>query len=430
MTERIPIARYIEENLPTKFYLVFPDPKLSFTDESSVNDIYYYAIVDSDNTVRFAKFDRKKGAINDTNLNKYGQFIKIGKILRVLNKDLSDKEVEQLVYSITALSSSRLTHEVKSVKDVYENTFFTSCMTKDEDDIYEVYSMLGIRAIQIYEGESEIGRALLWDNVNITKGDLDVNVPLVDRIYSSTSNYEKIASYLMDNKYFIRRGQYIYCSEDNNLYIRYKNEDGVEIGLENAKLKKEYSDLRSKLERADLKLPYMDTLYYVNDMGIFSYHVPDSIQLRSHEFHTMEQLIEDQEDVTCECCGEDFDRDSMTITHDGSLVCERCIANEYVYTEDRDEYYHIEDAYRCVTNGKYYASTEYLVSVNDEYYLDDDDEVVYAVDKGKYSLIGDTVFCETDGNYYVNTDYLVKVDSVYYLKDDPNIPSVLTEAVN
>ena len=254
--------------------------------------------------------------------------IKLGKILRGLDPQISDLEIEKKVKIWQSYYIEPDVEVMDDVEEVYNlphspsGTIRTSCMRSKG----KYYSYLkrdleeSLKVAVIKEGDELVARALLWYDVE----DSECNqYNVLDRIYYSKEKYlEVLKKWASNNNFYHKLEQtYTNCEE----FVAPTGEI-VELNLKIP----HYVDVNEYY-------PFLDTfrwsdgeyLYNNNDDGCYQY-----------EFSSTSGDIEGVEQYTCDCCGRDCSSDELRyIEATSEDVCEDCLVEYYRWVESEGAYY-------------------------------------------------------------------------------------------
>lgn len=132
---------------------------------------------------------------------------------------------------------------------------------------------------------------------------------------------------------------------------------------------------------------------------------------------------------SCDCCGDNYDRDELTELSNGDIVCDHCLSEYYVMCERRSTYIPRDDAI-FIQDEEYwvddrYADDYYLI--DDTYYLNIPDDYRELSD-GSLVLVDDTFMCEIDEEWYhVDDKVMVFIKGVQKAVYSGNVPSTHKE---
>jgi hypothetical protein len=150
-------------------------------------------------------------------------------------------------------------------------------------------------------------------------------------------------------------------------------------------------------------------------------------------------VVGDEDSASCEDCGDRFPEDDgyWVGVHEETHICSSCCDNEYQYVYGRRQNrYYVQNIYTVEVNGEYYdeaylsdnnivcledgehAELDDCVSINDDWYLNDDERICYAEDIEEYALKDDCWQCEESNNWYTDATESVEVDGKLYHPDN------------
>ena len=207
-----------------------------------------------------------------------------------------------------------------------------------------------------------IGRAILWENLEVTDSGLG-HIKLMDRIYYKDDQVLAIFKKWAGKQGYWHKERQSF--EHKREFISPNNERHS-LSL----------DFHPTQDWRDGEYPYMDTMSFAdgqwkilsNNEEELAYNLDSTGGGYSH-------IGEDQ--GYCEYCQEYYDLDTLTYIEGYGTVCEHCLAENFVLCTDSDEYVGVDDAYYCSTDGNYYAETDELVRIGDKLFHRDDPKIFY-----------------------------------------------------
>lgn len=108
-------------------------------------------------------------------------------------------------------------------------------------------------------------------------------------------------------------------------------------------------------------------------------------------------LVEDG--IACAQCGDHFDPDYDGIFIDNAnqaYCCTSCAETDgWRFAEDTDEFHAIDDLVFVQSENSYYYCTDDLVLIDDEWYLEDDEDIVYSEDQDEFLIQCDAVWIDS-----------------------------------
>ena len=392
----------LTKNVKNNKYLVFSNKTYKvFTD---VLDINLDEVIQLKRAIGGIYVEYYNNMLWITNARGFRQPIKLGKLLKAVNPDFTDKQVSDFVdkfnryhdYDLSVISVSDCISEVYNYSHDSSGSIGGSCM-KGCGEYFESleYSCPNLKIAYIKDNDADylLGRALLWEAYDSE----DNQYKIMDRIYYDCEKTKiLLEKYAEANGYYFRKEASGYC------------EDFYDTTT------KTWVKLRLKVELKDSLIgtytPYMDT---------FRYYIKNNNTLYNFEgvYYTNELTNTDGEAVytTCDICGSSCADGSVFSNYHGERICESCLEN-YRYVESRDDYIHYDFVIQLRDTDTYFLQDDsYLVWVEDRGWCDYADNVHFVVDTEEYYEDTDELYYTEDTCelYSSNLD-LYEYDGFYY----------------
>lgn len=340
-----------------------------------------------------------------TNSKGFRQPIKLGKLLKAINPDFTDKQVSDFVdkfnrYHDYDLSCIQISDNISEVYDYLHDSSGTvggSCMRGYGEYFKSLEnSCLTLKIAYIKDNKNDyylIGRALLWEAYDSE----DNQYKIMDRIYYDCEKTKiLLEKYAEANGYYFRKESSGYC----NSFYDTSNKKWVELNLK--------VELKNSL--IGTYTPYMDTFRYYNKNNNTLYNFDGA-------GCTEELTGTDGEAVssTCDICGEYCSNDSVFSAHHGERICESCL-EDYRYVESRGDYIYYDLVIQLRDTATYFLQDDsYLVWVEDKGWYDYIDNVHFVVDIEEYYEDTDELYYTEDTcDWYSSNLDLYEYDGVYY----------------
>lgn len=112
--------------------------------------------------------------------------------------------------------------------------------------------------------------------------------------------------------------------------------------------------------------------------------------LDCYPFEGMEYIANYFDLVKCEDCGNWVDGEDTARTANGTLVCSRCLDDNYIYVNSEDEFYYIDDCYQCQDCG--------------EWFIDNSDNCIEVLDNDGDTALYVCSDCAENNYYFWNSD--------------------------
>lgn len=374
----------LTKNVKNNKYLVFSNKTYNlFTD---ILDIEIDEIIQLKKAIGGIYVEYFNNMLWITNSKGFRQPIKLGKLLKAINPDFTDKQVSDFVdkfnryheYDLSCIQFSDNISEVYNYSHDSSGTVGGSCM-RGYGEYFESLenSCLTLKIAYIKDDEDEylIGRALLWEAYDVNGKPYKI----MDRIYYDCEKTKiLLEKYAEANGYYFRKESSGYC------------EDFYDTTT------KTWVKLRLKVELKDsligTKTPYMDTFRYYNKNNNILYNF-EGAGYTDELTHTNGEAV----CVTCDVCGNSCADDLVISDYHCEIICESCL-EDYRYVESRNDYIHYDNVIQ--------------LRDTDTYFLQDDSyDLVWVEDRGWYDYADNVHFVEDTEEYYEDTDEL------YYTED-------------
>jgi hypothetical protein len=347
---------------------------------------------------------------NQPLLRKYGQMTKPGKIVRKLRPNAPDEEVEAFATLWRQIYEPQQTH-IEILEDVptaYNSSNYAreagtimSCMT-NELDFVSFYNRVEAKVVVLKNQHDKIlARAIYWPSVNFANGTADV--PLMDRVYTTDEPYyEPMFKWAATNSVY-RKFRQSYTSKQD-----FVAPDGRTFTST--------AYIRTPLPNSRY-YPYMDTFtYYDNDSGRFI-NTPDDIEDGltfestggSYEHIYPDEVYVDghgyipEDDVVYLANGEPCYIDDAIMVggsyyHIDNPHIVRTPDGEYIFRADailteNDEYYHVDDPNLILTSDELWfhesdpeIGTDYVYTEDTNQYVHIDDTYESTISQGVYFI--------------------------------------------
>lgn len=376
----------LTKNVKNNKYLVFSNKTYNLFND--VLDISLDKIIQLKRAIGGIYVEYFNNMLWITNSKGFRQPIKLGKLLKAIKPDFTDKQVSDFVdkfnryhdYDLSCIQISDNISDVYNEPHDSSGTVGSSCM-KECGEYFESLenscSTLKIAYIKDYENDYYlIGRALLWEAYD-SEGTL---YKIMDRIYYDCEKTKiLLEKYAEANGYYFRKEASGYCTS----FYDTSTKKWIELNLK--------VELKGSL--IDSYTPYMDTFRYYNKNNNTLYNFDGAS-------YTNELTYTDGEAVytTCDVCGESCNNDSSVYSdYHGERICESCLEN-YRYVESRDDYIHYDFVIQLRDTDTYFLQ-------------DDSDDLVWVGDRGWYDYADNVHFVVDTEEYYEDTDEL------YYTED-------------
>lgn len=291
-----------------------------------------------------------------------------------------------------------------------------SCMKGESGymDIYRNCDKLKILILRNKDGEL-CGRALIW---YISEG-----ITLMDRIYTTQDfMFDNFLNYAKTNKFWYKEN-----------YKTYQNKTSF-INLEGDAVCRNFT---ISTDTDFDYYPYIDTFSYGDDGtlsnsgGIYTYNNTDGTRDGGEDDHNG-QVFDEINDCY-------IDEDDAVYIDAG----QRCYRDRYCHIDNcvsvNDEWYYEDDNSIVQVNGEYYTTdSDEICEIDGDYHKMDD--CVYSEKDSCYYLCEDCVYSEEDGDilesesveidgdyYHEDNESIIKIDGDYYLKSSDDVCKIEDE---
>lgn len=341
-----------------------------------------------------------------TNSKGFRQPIKLGKLLKAINPDFTDKQVSDFVdifnryhdYDLSCVQISDNISEVYNYKHDSSGSIGGSCMIgcgNYFESLEDSCLNLKIAYIKDNEDDNLLGRALLWEAYD-SEGTL---YKIMDRIYYDCEKTKiLLEKYAEANGYYFRKESSGYCSS----FYNPSNKELVELKLK----------VELKHSLISTYTPYMDTFRYYNKATNKLYNYEGVSYTNELTFTNGEAVY-----CTCDVCGGSCSEDDLVYSdYHGESICESCLC-DYRYVESRRDYIHYDCVVQLRDTDTYFLEddSDYLVWVEDRQWYDYADNVYFVVDTGEYYEDTDELyFTEDTCEWYSSNRDLFEYDGLYY----------------
>ena len=379
----------------------------------------------------------------------FGIMAKPGKVFRHIFPSLSDSSIQNLTkfyFSLLPNNNKKLelSDDIKEAyldynyaEDKNDSSLWNSCMRYSQcQDYLDFYDNFDVSILILKNSDDAIcGRALVWNDVHFD-GE-DETKTFMDRVYTINDNDEILFFKYAAKHNWVRKEKQSYSARES-----FVDSDGRTFN-DTISIDSNYNFLNGSF-------PYLDTLSYTDGDTLYNDTDNIYISLTSTEGG---YDVSDSSGVLFE--RKIYDEDNMVWCEDlegYNLIENTIFVDGYYYSKDNEnfiwieydkEYHHKNDCIYCESDNEYHLDDEddivkcydndgyYLyddddiVEVDGDYYLIDGDYIVYCKTDHSYHCEDDSNIIEVDGDYYLDTDDdIVEVDGDYYLYDDDDIVEV------
>lgn len=289
-------------------------------------------------------------------LGTFGRPIKPGKFLRKFNvNDTLGKDILSLMgeYLAVELRKNRIEQPEIKISDMPSEIYILdglnqSCMRNMSQDTFELYDDISsCKIAYMLQEEKLVGRALLWEEVEVYKEYGSIIIKLMDRIYYNNDGIrDAFIVWAEEHGYWVKTEQSLGC-------YKFRDPDTNEIHhMSTMHVNVDFTFEEGMYKAA----PYLDTFprLRIGDDKICSYW-DNSVKGKPVNLQSAEGAGGVLTGTyTCTLCGHVTDDD---IEHEGQHYCQDCYHEEFIECEDcgciysRDEIYYVwldgEEQYLC-----------------------------------------------------------------------------------